>query len=314
LGIGPGDEVIVPSNTFIATWLAVSYAGATPVPVEPDRRTYNLDPARIEAAITPRTKAVMPVHLYGQPADMDAINAIARKHGLKVIEDSAQAQGARYHGRRTGGLGDAAGHSFYPGKNLGAFADAGAVTTNDAELADRVRTLRNYGSKVKYHYETQGINSRLDEMQAAFLRVKLRHLDEWNSRRSKIADIYLSAFKSEIGNQKLKIIPPFVPAWAAPVWHLFVIRHPQRDGLQQKLTEAGIGTLIHYPIPSHRSHAYEKDFPASQPTGAGGDAAQAFPLADELAATVLSLPIGPHLAQAQADSVAEQVIAAAKFI
>ena len=150
-GIGPGDEVIVPSNTFIATWLAVSYAGATPVPVEPDPRTYNLDPARIEAAITPRTRAIMPVHLYGQPADMDAINAIARRHGLKVIEDSAQAQGARYKGRRTGGLGDAAGHSFYPGKNLGAFADAGAVTTNDAQLADRVRTLRNYGSKVKYH-------------------------------------------------------------------------------------------------------------------------------------------------------------------
>jgi dTDP-4-amino-4,6-dideoxygalactose transaminase len=172
-GIGAGDEVIVPSNTFIATWLAVSYAGATPVPVEPDPITYNLDPNRIEAAITPRTRAIMPVHLYGQPADMDLIYEIARKHKLKVIEDSAQAQGARYKGRRTGGLGDAAGHSFYPGKNLGAFADAGAVTTNDQELADRVRTLRNYGSKVKYHYEAQGINSRMDELQAAFLRIKL---------------------------------------------------------------------------------------------------------------------------------------------
>ncbi len=282
-GIGPGDEVIVPSNTFIATWLAVSYAGATPVPVEPDPATHNLDPALIEAAITPRTRAIMPVHLYGQPADMDPINAIAKKHGLKVIEDSAQAQGARYQGRRTGGLGDAAGHSFYPGKNLGAFADAGAVTTNDPALADRVRTLRNYGSKQKYHYETQGVNSRLDELQAAVLRVKLRYLDEWNGRRGTIAACYLSGLAGS-GCQL-----PSVPAWASPVWHLFVIRHPQRDALQAQLAEAGIGTIIHYPVPPHRSQAYP--------------GAWHLPLADELAASVLSLPIGPHLSEEQVGAV-----------
>src|SRR5205807_8471212 len=192
--IGKGDEVIVPSNTYIATWLAVSYADATPVPVEPDPRTYNLDPARIEAALTPRTRAILPVHLYGQPADVDPIMDLARKHGLKVLEDNAQAQGARYKGRRTGSLGDAAGNSFYPGKNLGAFGDAGAVTTNDAGLADRVRTLRNYGSRKKYYNECIGYNSRLDELQAAFLRAKLKKLDEWNNRRRAIAERYLAAW------------------------------------------------------------------------------------------------------------------------
>lgn len=289
-GIGPGDEVIVPSNTFIATWLAVSYAGATPVPVEPDPATHNLDPALIEAAITPRTRAIMPVHLYGQPADMDPINEIARNHGLKVIEDSAQAQGARYHGRRTGTLGDAAGHSFYPGKNLGAFADAGAVTTNDPELADRVRTLRNYGSKQKYHYEVQGINSRLDELQAAFLRVKLRYLDAWNQRRSEIAQKYqagLSATSCQL---------PTIPAWASSAWHLFVIRHPQRDALQASLAAAGIGTMIHYPVPPHRSQAYPGSWH--------------LPLADELAATVLSLPMGPHLTAEQVTAVIAAITAA----
>jgi dTDP-4-amino-4,6-dideoxygalactose transaminase len=185
--IGPGDEVIVPSHTFIASWLAISALGATPVPVEPNEATYNIDPGRVEAAITPRTKAIMPVHLYGQPADMDPIMEVAAKHNLKVVEDNAQAQGARYRGRRTGSLGHAAATSFYPGKNLGAFGDAGAVTTNDDGLADRVRMLRNYGSKVKYQHEFQGINSRIDELQAAFLRVKLRHLDEWNARRKVLA-------------------------------------------------------------------------------------------------------------------------------
>src|SRR6185436_8312757 len=223
-GVGEGHEVIVPSNTYIATWLAVSYADATPVPVEPDPRTFNLDPARIEAAITPRTRAIMPVHLYGQPADMDPIIEIARKHGLKVLEDNAQAQGALYKGRRTGGLGDAAGNSFYPGKNLGAFGDAGAVTTNDADLADRIRTLRNYGSKKKYYNEIKGYNSRLDEMQAAFLRVKLRKLDEWNDRRRVIANRYQEELA---GSSSLTL--PFVPSWAALGWHLYVIRHPQRD-------------------------------------------------------------------------------------
>jgi len=191
-GIGAGHEVIVPSNTYIATWLAVTQAGATPIPVEPDERTYNLDPARIEAAITPRTKAILPVHLYGQPADMDPINAIAARHGLKVIEDAAQAHGARYKGRRTGGLGHAAGFSFYPGKNLGALGDGGAVVTNDSQLADTLRVLRNYGSRVKYHNEVQGYNSRLDELQAAFLREKLKRLDDWNARRQAIAARYLA--------------------------------------------------------------------------------------------------------------------------
>jgi dTDP-4-amino-4,6-dideoxygalactose transaminase len=277
--IGGGDEVIVPSNTFIATWLAVSYAGATPVPVEPDPETFNIAPDRIEAAITSKTKAVMPVHLYGQPADMDPINSIAQKHGLKVIEDNAQAQGARYKGRRTGSLGHAAATSFYPGKNLGAFGDAGAVTTNDAELADRVRTLRNYGSKTKYHNDCQGFNSRMDELQAAFLRVKLERLDEWNSRRQAVAANYLSELG---GTAALKL--PFVPEWAEPVWHLFALRHLRRDELQDSLAKVGIGTLIHYPIPPHLSGAYAKGWKP-------GD----FPVAEEIAKTELSLPIGPHL-------------------
>jgi dTDP-4-amino-4,6-dideoxygalactose transaminase len=294
-GIGEGDEVIVPSNTYIATWLAVSYTGATPVPVESDPRTFNLDPARIEAAITPRTKAIMPVHLYGQPADMDPIMAIGRARNLKVIEDNAQSQGALYKGRRTGSLGDSAGNSFYPGKNLGAFGDAGAVTTDDAQLADAVRTLRNYGSKKKYYNECKGYNSRLDEMQAAFLRVKLKKLDEWNARRRTVAEGYLAKLK---GASDLTL--PFVPAWAEPVWHLFVVRHPQRDVLQERLTQAGIGTLIHYPVPPHLSGAY---------ADAGwkrGD----FPLAEATAKTVLSLPIGPHLASEQADQVVKETIRA----
>ncbi len=287
-GIGAGDEVVVPSNTFIATWLAVSYAGATPVPVEPDPRTYNLDPARLEAALSPRTKAILPVHLYGQPADMDQIVALARQHGLKVIEDNAQAQGARYRGRTTGGLADAAGNSFYPGKNLGAFGDAGAVTTNDPELAAKVRALRNYGSSRKYYNDDQGFNSRLDELQAAFLRVKLRKLDEWNHRRRDVAHSYLTALEGLEG-----LTLPFVPAWAEPVWHLFVIRHPRRDALQTALAEAGIGTLIHYPVPPHRSGAY----------AASGFPPNAFPLATTLADTVLSLPVGPHLSPAQLDAI-----------
>src|SRR4051812_32389185 len=276
--IGEGHEVIVPSNTYIASWLGVSYAGATPVPVEPNPRTFNLDPNLIEAAITPKTKAIMPVHLYGQPADMDPIMSIARQHGLKVIEDNAQAQGARYKGRRTGALGDAAGHSFYPGKNLGAFGDAGAVTTDDAELADRVRTLRNYGSKKKYYNDFKGYNSRLDELQAAFLRVKLKKLDEWNQRRRSIAELLLSRLPTD------ELVLPKVPSWANPVWHLFVIRHPQRDAFQQALTAAGIGTLIHYPVPPHLSGAYAD----------AGWKRGSFPIAEQLANSVLSLPMGPH--------------------
>lgn len=291
-GIGPGDEVIVPSNTYIATWLAVTQAGATPVPVEPDVRTFNLDPDRIAAAITPRTRAIMPVHLYGQPADMDPILALARKHGLKVIEDSAQSQGARYRGRRAGSLGDASGHSFYPGKNLGALGDAGAVTTDDTELADRVRVLRNYGSRKKYYNEVKGYNSRLDELQAALLRVKLRKLDEWNARRSSIARLYQKELKSA---SHLSI--PFEPEWAESVWHLYVVRHPQRDRLQKELAEAGVGTLIHYPVPPHLSGAYAE----------GSWSANSFPMAKDLADTVLSLPMGPHLQANQAQWVTDCV-------
>ncbi|WP_397392254.1 DegT/DnrJ/EryC1/StrS family aminotransferase [Polynucleobacter sp.] len=277
--IGEGDEVIVPSNTYIATWLAATHAGATPVPVEPDERTYNIDPALIEAAITTKTKAIMAVHLYGQPADMDAINAIANKYNIKVIEDAAQAQGALYRGRRTGGLGDAAGHSFYPGKNLGALGDGGAVTTNDIKLAEKLRMLRNYGSRIKYLNEIQGFNSRLDDLQAAFLRVKLRKLDEWNSRRKVIAKLYLDGLKD------LGMTLPFVPEWADPVWHLFVIRAADREGLQQYLAQNEVSTLIHYPIPPHLQSAY-KDFYCEE---------GAFPISEKMHKQVLSLPIGPHL-------------------
>ena len=279
MDVGPGDEVIVPSNTYIATWLAVSHCGATPVPVEPDPRTYNLDHGRIEAAITPRTKVILPVHLYGQPADLDPILALARRHGLRVLEDAAQAHGALYKGKRLGAYGDAVAWSFYPGKNLGALGDGGAVTTNDSALADRLHLLRNYGSRVRYAHEVKGFNSRLDPLQAACLRVKLRHLDAWNDRRRAIAKCYLQG----LGTSSLTI--PQVPNWADPVWHLFVIRHPQRDALQQSLTEAGIGTLIHYPIPPHRQHAYSDAWLA----------AASYPIATRLASEVLTLPIGPQL-------------------
>lgn len=251
--IGPGDEVIVPANTYIATWLAVSYAGAIPVPVEPDEKTYNINPKQIEAAITPNTKAILAVHLYGQPANMDLINEIARHYKLKVIEDAAQAHGSRYKGQRVGGLGDAAGFSFYPGKNLGALGDGGAVTTNDYELANKIRLLRNYGSRVKYLNEVKGFNSRLDELQAAFLRVKLTKLDEWNTRRAKVANQYLEKLSC-----LTDLILPSVPAWAEPVWHLFVVRHPKRFDLEKHLKNSGIGTLVHYPIPPHLSGAYIK--------------------------------------------------------
>lgn len=292
LGVGTGDEVIVPSNTYIATWLAVSQCGAVPVPVEPDPATHNLDPERVEAAITPRTKVILPVHLYGQPADLDSILSIARRYGLRVLEDAAQAHGARYKGQRIGAHGDAVAWSFYPGKNLGALGDAGAVTTNDPELADRLRVLRNYGSRVKYVNEVQGWNSRLDPLQAAILRVKLAHLDEWNARRAEIAALYLREL-ADCG-----VVLPQVPDWAQPVWHLFVVRHPRRDDFQQRLAQAGVQTLIHYPIPPHRQAAY-----------AGlGIAPGTLPIAERLAAEVLSLPIGPHLSGAQA----EQVVAAVK--
>lgn len=281
-GIGPGDEVIVPSNTYIATWLAVTHAGATPVPVEPDEGTYNIDPLRIEQAITSRTKAIMVVHLYGQTADMDPINVIAGKHGLKVIEDCAQAHGARYKGRRAGSLGDAAGFSFYPGKNLGAMGDGGAVTTSDKKLAERIKVLRNYGSQTKYHNEVVGFNSRLDELQAALLRVKLVKLDEWNERRGVAAQSYIQHLSP------LKVATlPCVPAWADPVWHLFVLRHENRALLQKKLEEDGIGTMIHYPIPPHLQPAY---------SGLGykqGD----FPISEAIHNSIFSLPMWPGITE-----------------
>lgn len=278
-GIGNGDEVIVPSNTYIATWLAATHAGAVPVAVEPDARTYNLDPSKIEEAVTPRTRAIIAVHLYGQPADMDGICQVARKYGLKVIEDAAQAQGARYRGHRTGTLGDAAAFSFYPGKNLGALGDGGCVVTDDSELATKVRMLANYGSEVKYRHDIKGFNSRLDELQAAFLREKLRFLEQWNQRRSLVANRYLDALAST------PAVLPVVPEWSAPVWHQFVVQLDERDRVQTELAAAGVATLIHYPVPPHLQAAY------AEQRGKHGD----FPIAEKMASRMLSLPIGPHL-------------------
>ena len=288
--IAAGDEVIVPSNTYIATWLAASYAGATPVPVEPDLATYNIAADRIEAAITPRTKAIIAVHLYGQVADMDAINAIALKYGLKVIEDAAQSQGALYKGRPSGSLGDAAGHSFYPGKNLGALGDAGAITTNDDALADKLRMLRNYGSQIKYKNELKGFNSRLDELQAAFLSVKLTKITQWNEQRKALAAIY------QAGLQQLSFLTlPFVPEWADPVWHVYVVRCAQRDAMQQHLQTAGIGTVIHYPIPPHLQGAYAE---LNLTQGS-------FPVSEKIHSEIISLPLDPYLSVADARRVVE---------
>jgi len=291
MDIGLGDEVIVPSNTYIATWLAVSQCGATPVPVEPDSRTHNIDPSLIEGAITNKTKAILPVHLYGQPVDLDPILAVARKHGLKVLEDGAQAHGARYKGKRLGGHGDAVAWSFYPGKNLGAMGDGGAVTTNDSEIADRIRVLRNYGSRVKYVNEVKGYNSRLDPMQAAILSVKLKTLDAWNEHRANAAAAYDRLLKD------CGLSLPYVPEWVAPAWHLYVVQHPSRDALQKTLSEAQIGTLIHYPIPPHLQDAY------SELNWAKG----AFPLAERMAKEVLSLPMGPSISMSDVEQVAAAV-------
>lgn len=288
MNIGPGDEVIVPANTYIATWLAVSYAGARPIPVEPDGRTYNIDPGLIEAAVTPRTRAIIAVHLYGQPADMDSINVIAQHRGLKVIEDAAQAHGARCKSRKVGRLGDAAGFSFYPVKNLGALGDGGAVVTNDGKVAEKIRMLRNYGSSTKYHSRLLGFNSRLDELQAAFLRVKLPRLDDWNVRRKSIASRYLERLAGK------NIALPFVPDWAEPVWHQFVINTSNRDHLRQHLARMNIDTLIHYPVPPHLQPAYH----------ALGYTPGTFPRSEALASTLLSLPIGPHLDPGHVDAVA----------
>ena len=275
LGIGAGDEVIVPSNTFIATALAVSYAGAKPVFVEPEIDTYNIDPSLIESAITPKTKAVMPVHLYGLPAKMDEIMSIASRNHLLVIEDCAQAHGALYKGKRIGSFGDAAGFSFYPGKNLGALGDAGAMVTNSKIAADKVRTLGNYGSDYKYHHIYQGINSRLDEMQAAFLRAKLPILDKVNSARQLAAQQYLQGI-----NNPLVTLPQSFDG-AKPVWHIFAIRCDMRDELAAYLSDQGIGTNCHYPIPMHLQRAFS-DLGYRQ-----GD----FPVAEKISTTQLSLPM-----------------------
>lgn len=290
-GVQPGDEVIVPAHTFVATWLAVTQCGAIPVPVDVHADTCQLDASRLDAAITPRCRAIVPVHLYGIPADLDAILAAASVRGIAVIEDAAQAHGSTYRGRRIGTHGHAATWSFYPGKNLGAFGDAGAVTTQDAELAAQLRRLRNYGSSVRYVHEERGFNSRLDPLQAAILRVKLAHLDAWNARRREIAARYLR----ELAGTDLVL--PTVPAWAESSWHLFPVRHARRDAFREALAAAGVETLIHYPIPPHLQRAYA-DL---------GFARGAFPVAEEAADTVLSLPIGPAMTDAQVDAVVARV-------
>lgn len=291
--IGEGDEVIVPSHTFIATWLAVSSVGAQPVPVEVDPHTYNLDSTKIEAALTPKTKAIIVVHLYGQPADMDAIQAIATRYQLKIIEDAAQAHGALYKGKKVGSLSHAAGFSFYPTKNLGAIGDGGAITTNDDDLAAQIRLLRNYGSPVKYRHDLKGYNSRLDELQAAFLNVKLKKLDDWNQRRRQIAKQYLEALSS---CESLKL--PIVPEWADPVWHLFVIQYSDRDACMSYLKESGIQCLIHYPIPPHLSKAYcEMGYQV-------GD----FPIAEAIAQNVMSMPLWPHMSKLEIRETTEALV------
>ena len=287
LDIGDGDEVILASNSYAATVLAVSLAGAVPVFAEPDPATHNLEPSLVEAAITPRTRAIMPTHLYGLPADLDPILAIGSEHGLVVIEDAAQAHGAAYQGRRLGAHGHAVAWSFYPTKNLGAFGDAGAVTTDDAAVAERLRRLRNYGSSKRYFSDEKGVNSRLDPLQAAILAVKLRHLDDWNARRAQVAERYLEAFAD------LPIGLPTVPDWGHHAWHLFVITSPRRDRIAEALTAEGVETIIHYPVPPHLQAAY-----ADLSLGRG-----ALPIAERLADEVLSLPVGPHLDDDQVEAV-----------
>jgi dTDP-4-amino-4,6-dideoxygalactose transaminase len=287
--IGPGDEVIVPANTYIATWLAVSQTGATPVPVEPDPATYNMDPARIGPALSKRTRAIIPVHLYGQPADLDPILDIARRQDLWVLEDAAQAHGARYKGQRIGAHGDIVAWSFYPNKNLGALGDAGAITTNNEHLAGRIRMLRNYGSREKYVNEVKGVNSRLDAIQAAALRVKLKYLDAWNARRRDVARRYLALLKDT------SLVLPQVAGFAEPVWHQFPVLCPRRDALQAHLAARGVGTLIHYPIAPHLQQAFAEL----------GLKPGAFPISEKIHAEELSLPMGPQLRPVEVEYVAE---------
>lgn len=294
-GIGPGDEVIVPAYTWIATWLAVSRTGATPVPVDVEATTYNLDPALVGEAIGERTAAIVPVHLRGEPADMGAIGALAADAGLFVVEDAAQAHGARCDGRRVGGIGDAGAFSFYPTKNLGCLGDGGAVTTDDEALAERLRLLRNYGMRNRYEIETAGVNSRLAEIQAAVLRLLLPRLDGWNRTRAALAGSYRDAFRDHDS-----ISLPVAPGWADPVWHLFAVNLADRDGCAERLREAGIGTLVHYPLLPHQTPPYAGTWPAGS-----------FPVAERLAASTLSLPLYPQLEPAACERVAATVLAAA---
>ena len=288
LQISPGDEVIVPSNTYIASWLAVTQTGAVPVPVEPDLCSYNLDPARIEAAITPATKAIMPVHLYGQACDMTAIMAIAAKHRLFVVEDNAQAHGAIHAGRLTGSFGHLNATSFYPTKNLGALGDAGAVTTDDPHLAEQIRLLRNYGSSRKYYNDLPGYNSRLDELQAALLSLKLPFLQQWTAQRRSLAAMYIAQL-SDIE----EIVLPACADAEGHVWHLFILRTPQRDALAEYLGSQGIGWMIHYPLPPHLQEAYRSL----------GFRRGDFPLAEQIADTCLSLPLFPGMSEGQVEQV-----------
>lgn len=290
-GIGTGDEVIVPANTFIATWLAVAQTGATPVPVDADPATMNIDLAAVPGAITERTRAIMPVHLYGAPVPSNGLRELADAHDLMVIEDAAQAHGARDGNRRAGQLGHAACFSFYPGKNLGAFGDGGAVVTNDDALAENIRMLANYGSKVKYQHEVIGYNSRLDSLQAAMLSVKLRHLDEWTARRADIADIYLAALARTPG-----LTLPAIAENTESAWHLFVVRHPDREALGRALAGRGVASAMHYPTANHHSGAFRDTF-----------GHMSFPVTEEICRTCLSLPIGPHLSVRQAREIAALV-------
>ena len=291
VGVSPGDEVIVPANTYIATWLAISRCGAIPVPVEPNDETFNIEAEGIEAAITSRTTAIVVVHLYGQPVHLRPIMELGKKYGLKVVEDAAQAHATEYEGHRVGSHGDAVAWSFYPSKNLGAFGDAGAVTTNNPEIADRVRVLRNYGSRAKYYNETKGLNSRLDPIQAAVLRVKLKYLDSWNMRRHLIADQYIEAIQ---GFSQIKL--PSTPPWGRSSWHLFVVRFKNRDRVQDELKRRGIETIIHYPVTPHRQLAY-KDF-----------SSRSFPISERMSSEVLSLPMRPNLSEDEARFVADGLI------
>lgn len=295
-GIGPGDEVITVSHTFIATVSAISFTGATPVLVEVRPDTYLMDPALVEAAITSRTKAIVPVHLYGQTVDMDPLMEIAERHQLFVLEDACQAHGARYKGRRAGSLGHAATFSFYPGKNLGAAGDAGALTTNDPQLAQRVRMLRNYGQRIKYHHEVLAFNRRLDTMQAAILRVKLRHLDAWNAARRQVAEAYAARLAG------LPIGLPQVAKENEPIWHLYVIRAADREALQGRLAAAGVDTGLHYPVPIHHQKAY--------PELAG----LRFPVSEWIAAQCLSLPIFAEMTDAQITTVVEALAQATQGV